>query len=131
MLTDSTHSTLGNPAATDPGLAIDMDVSTCAVVPENNEMWWAAKIESDQFVSKVEVTSSLEYSGMVDAWLGEYSGMVDTRSREYSGMVDAWLGEYSGMVNTRSREYSGMVDDRCRGYAGIMYTAGKKYGIFL
>ena len=67
MLTNSTHSTLGDPAATDPGFAIDMDVSTCAVMPEHNEMWWAAKIESDQFVSKVEVASSLEYSGMVEA----------------------------------------------------------------
>ena len=66
VLTEATHSATTNVASTDPSFALDTDVATCTVVPEShNEMWWAAKVESNQFVSHVELTTSLTYLGNI------------------------------------------------------------------
>ena len=71
MLTESTHSATGDTAGTDPIFALDTDVATCAVVPENDgEMWWAAKVESEYFVSKVDFISSHEYLGKLYVSVG-------------------------------------------------------------
>ena len=70
MLTNSTHSAISDSAATDPAFGLDTDVAACAVVPETgNEMWWAAKIESEQFISQVDFTPTRQYMGKISSAL--------------------------------------------------------------
>ena len=65
VLSGATHSTTRHSISTDPGFAVDTDLTTCSVIPEGTfgDIWWAAKVENEQFVSAVEVASSRVYSG--------------------------------------------------------------------